>query len=114
MLLIPSLSGRLGRAPPELIFAVPLDGLAQALGEVVVLWAPAELVAQLGRVDGVAAVVAEAVAHPVEILGVLPHHLEDHAQHHDVVLLAVGADEVGPPMRPLVRIVHTALEWSSV
>ena len=36
-----------------------------------------------------------AVADPVEAVGSLPHRLEDHAQHVDVVPLAVGADEVG-------------------
>lgn len=58
---------------------------------------PAELALELGRVDGVAAVVAGAVGDPVEVLGVLPHRLEDHAQDRDVVPLAVGADEVGLP-----------------
>ena len=58
---------------------------------------PAELALELGRVDGIAAVVAGAVGDPVEVLGVLPHRLEDHAQDGDVVLLAVGADEVGLP-----------------
>ena len=57
--------------------------------------APAELGLQLGGVDGVAAVVAGAVLDPVEIVGVLAHHLQDHAQDRDVVLLAVGADEIG-------------------
>ena len=56
---------------------------------------PAQLGLQLGGVDGVAAVVAGAVAHPVEVVGVLAHGLQDHAQHGDVVLLAVRADEVG-------------------
>ena len=58
---------------------------------------PAQLALQLGRVDGVPAVVAGAVGDPVEVLGVAAHGLEDHAQHGDVVLLAVGADEVGLP-----------------
>ena len=58
---------------------------------------PAQLALQLGAVDGVAAVVAGAVGDPVEVLGVLPHRLEDHAQDRDVVPLAVGADEVGLP-----------------
>ena len=62
---------------------------------------PAELALQLGRVDGVAAVVAGAVGDPVEVLGVLPHGLQDHAQHGDVVLLAVGPDEVGLPRAAL-------------
>ena len=63
--------------------------------------APAELGLQLGGVDGVAAVVAGAVGDPVEVLGVAPHGLQDHAQHGDVVLLAICADEVGLPRAAL-------------
>ena len=85
----------LGGAPPRLVGHVPVDGGLQALGEVGVLWLPAELAAQLGGVDGVAAVVAGAVLDPIEVVGVLAHHLQDHAQDRDVVPLAVGADEVG-------------------
>ena len=62
---------------------------------------PAELALQLGGVDGVAAVVAGAVGDPVEVLGVAAHGLEDHAQHGDVVPLAVGSDEVGLPRAAL-------------
>ena len=58
---------------------------------------PSELALELHRVDGVAAVVAGTVGDPVEVLGVAPHGLQDHAQDRDVVLLAVGADEVGLP-----------------
>ena len=58
---------------------------------------PAELALELRAVDGVAAVVAGAVGDPVEVLGAAAHRLEDHAKHGDVVLLAVGADEVGLP-----------------
>ena len=58
---------------------------------------PAELALELRAVDGVAAVVAGAVGNPVEVLGVAPHRLEDHAQDRDVVPLAVGPDEVGLP-----------------
>ena len=58
---------------------------------------PAELALELRAVDGVAAVMARAVGDPVEVLGVLSHRLEDHAEHGDVVLLAVGANEVGLP-----------------
>ena len=58
---------------------------------------PAELALELRAVDGVAAVVAGAVGDPVEVLGVAPHGLEDHAQDGDVVLLPIGADEVGLP-----------------
>ena len=62
---------------------------------------PAQLALELRAVDGVAAVVSGAVCDPVEVLGVLPHGLEDHAQHGDVVLLAVGSDEVGLPRAAL-------------
>lgn len=62
---------------------------------------PAELALELGGVDGVAAVVAGAVGDPVEVLGVAPHGLEDHAEHGDVVPLAVGSDEVCLPRAAL-------------
>ncbi len=98
---VPGLSGLLGRAPPGLVLDVPVDGLPEPLGEVGVRRPPAQLAPELGGVDGVAAVVAGAVGDPVEVLGVLPHGLEDHAQDGDVVPLAVGADEVGLPRAAL-------------
>ena len=58
---------------------------------------PAQLALELRAVDGVAAVVAGAVGDPVEVLGVAAHGREDHAQDRDVVLLPIGADEVGLP-----------------
>ena len=91
------LGGLLGRAPPGLVGDVPVDRLLESLGEVGVRRPPAQLALELGAVDGVAAVVAGAVGDPVEVLGVAAHGREDHAQHGDVVLLAVGADEVGLP-----------------
>ena len=94
---VPGLGGLLGRAPPGLVGHVPVDGGPEALGEVGVRRPPAQLALELGAVDGVAAVVAGAVGDPVEVLGVAPHRLQDHAQHGDVVPLAVGADEVGLP-----------------
>ena len=63
--------------------------------------APAKLGLQLGRVDGVAPVVAGAVPHPVEVVGVPAHHLENHPQDRYVITLAVGADQV--------RLTHAAL-----
>ena len=91
------LGGLLGRAPPGLVGDVPVDRLLEPLGEVGVRRPPAQLALELGRVDGVAAVVAGAVGDPVEVLGVAAHRLEDHAQDRDVVPLAIGADEVGLP-----------------
>ena len=91
------LGGLLGGAPPGLVLHVPVDRLLEPLGEVGVGRPPAQLALQLRGVDGVAAVVAGAVGDPVEVLGVLSHRLQDHAQDRDVVPLAVGADEVGLP-----------------
>ena len=89
------LGGLLGGAPPGLVVAVPGNRLRQALREVGVGRLPAQLAAELGGVDGVAAVVARAVAHPVEGVVRLPHRAQDVTHHGDVVPLAVGADEVG-------------------
>ena len=94
---VAGLGGLLGRAPPGLVLHVPVDRLLKPLCEVGVRRPPAELGLQLGGVDGVAAVVAGAVGDPVEVLGVAAHGLENHAQHGDVVPLAVGSDEVGLP-----------------
>ena len=94
---VPGLGGLLGRAPPGLVLDIPVDGCLEPLGEVGVGRPPAQLALELRAVDGVAAVVAGAVGDPVEVLGVLSHRLEDHAEHGDVVLLAVGSDEVGLP-----------------
>lgn len=94
---VAGLGSLLGRAPPGLVGDVPVDGGLQPLGEVGVRRPPAQLALELGGVDGVAAVVAGAVGDPVEVLGVLSHLLQDHAQDRDVVPLAVGADEVGLP-----------------
>ena len=81
--------------PPGTVLGVPCDGLVQPLREVRVPGLPAQLAAELGAVDGVAAVVAGAVAHPVEVVRGPAHAREYRAQHVDVGLLAVGADEVG-------------------
>ena len=89
------LGGLLGGAPPGLVLAVPGDRLGEALGEVGVGRLPAELAAELGGVDSVAAVVAGAVAHPVEVVLVAAERLEDLAKDGDVVPLAIGTDQVG-------------------
>ena len=98
---VAGLGGLLGRAPPGLVGHVPVDRLPQAIDEIGVGRPPAQLALELGRVDGVAPVVAGAVGDPVEVLGVASHGLQDHAQHGDVVPLAVGADEVGLPRAAL-------------
>ena len=99
---VAGLGGLLGRAPPGLVLDVPVDGLLQALCEVGVRRPPAQLALELRAVDGVAAVVAGAVGDPVEVLGVAAHGLQDHAQHGDVVPLAISPDEVGLP-HPALR-----------
>ena len=62
------LRGGLYGAPPGLVGAVPLDGGGEAGGEVGAGRAPAQLAAQLGAVDDIAAVVSGTVAHPVEAI----------------------------------------------
>ena len=89
------LGGLLGGAPPALVVAVPLDGLGEALAEVGMEGLPAELALELGRVDGVAAVVTGAVAHPVEVVLGTAHLAEYLAQDVDVGALTVRAYEVG-------------------
>ena len=84
----PGLGGLLGRAPPGLVVAVPGYGLGEAGGEVGVRGLPAELAAELGGVDGVAAVVDGAVAHPVEVVLRAAEGLEDFAQDGQVVGVA--------------------------
>ena len=95
------LGGLLGRAPPGLVLAIPANRLREAGGEVGMGRLPAQLAAELGAVDGVAAVVAGTVAHPVEVVLRAAEGLEDLAQHGDVVQLAVGADQVGLADRTL-------------
>ena len=92
---VPRLGGLLGGVPPGLVVAVPADRLREAGGEVGARGLPAELGPELGRVDRAAAVVAGAVAHPVEVVLGASEGLQDLAQHRDVVQLAVGADQVG-------------------
>ena len=75
--------------------AVPVDGVGQAVLEVGEPGLPAELVAELARVDGVAQVVPGPVGDLLVGVPRLPEQLEDQTQHLTVVLLAVGTDQVG-------------------
>ena len=95
LLLVPGFGGGLGRLPPEAVVRVPVDGLFQARLEVRVRGRPAQFGPQFRGIDRVTAVMARTVLHPVERVLVLPHHLQDHAKHGDVVFLAVRADQVG-------------------
>src|SRR5271166_2159073 len=61
-------------APPRFVVAIPLDGVAQAIFEVGMLWRPTQFVVELGRVDGIAQVVADAIGDVVEVVGVAAHH----------------------------------------
>ena len=94
LLLVPGFSGGLGRLPPGAVVRVPVDGLFQTGLEIRVRGRPAQFGPELRGIDRVTAVVARTVPHPVERVFRLSHHPQDHAQHGDVVLLAVGADQV--------------------
>ena len=65
------------------------------------LRSPAELGAQLGRIDRVPTVMARTILHPIERILRLPHHPQNHAKHGDVILFAVRADQI--------RLADTAL-----
>ena len=95
LLLVPGFGGGLGGLPPLAVVRVPLDGGLQTGLEVRVRGLPAELGPELRGIDRVSTVVARTVLHPVERVLALSHHLQDHAQHGDVVPLAVRADQVG-------------------
>ena len=93
-LLIPFLGSGLRRLPPRTVLGVPFDRLREARFEVGVLRRPAELRAQLGRIDRVPTVMTRTVLHPIERVLILTHHPQDHAQHGDVVPLTVRADQI--------------------
>lgn len=58
---------------------------------------PAQLAAQLRGIDCVPAVMAGAVANPVERILGLTHRAQDVAHHGNVVALSIRANKVGLP-----------------
>lgn len=94
LLLVSGFGGGLGGLPPLAVVRVPVDRLLQAGLEVRVRGRPTQFGPELRGIDRVTAVVARTVLDPVERVLRLSHHLQDHAQHGDVVLLAVRADQV--------------------
>ncbi len=88
------------RLPPPFIVEVPGHGAADAGGEVLA-GAPAELVLELGGVDGVALVVARPVGHEGDQLAPGPRrgpqlveHVADGLDHLEVGALVAAADVV--------------------
>src|SRR5208283_2050946 len=94
--LVAGLRSVLQRTPPRFIGTIPVNGGAQTLLEVGMLWGPTQFVVQRRRIDGVPQVVADAVGHVVEVVRLPTHHLQQRAQHGEVVALTFGADQVGP------------------
>lgn len=99
--LVPFFGSGLRGLPPRTVLRIPFDRLREARLEVRMFRCPAQFRAQLGRIDRIPAVMARTVLDPVERVLRLAHHLEDHAQHGDVVLFAVSADQI--------RLADTAL-----
>src|SRR5674476_922120 len=67
--LVGLLGARLGRGPPGLVVAIPLDCLGEPGADVLVLRGPSRLGPKLAGVDGVAHVMAGAVGYEVEPVG---------------------------------------------
>lgn len=95
LLPVPGFGGGLGGLPPLAVVRVPVDGGLQTGLEVRVRGRPTQFGPELRGIDRVSTVVARTVLHPVERVLALAHHPQDHAQHGDVVPLAVRADQVG-------------------
>lgn len=80
----------------------------EALAKVGVLGEPAQPSSKLRTVDRVTAVVARAVAHPVEDIVCPAHNVKDAVHRDDVIALAVGAHDVVSLSVPCVWMAHTA------
>ena len=78
------------------IVAVPDYGLRETRGEVGVSRLTAELGPEVGRVDRVAAVVAGAVALPVEVILRAAKALQDLTEHGNAAQLAIDTDQIDP------------------
>ena len=98
---VPLLGRLLHGTPPPLVIAIPGDGPVNPLGEARVDGPPSQLLAKLGRIDGVAAVMARTVAHPIERVWRTTHALEDGLKHVEIAPLAIRPDEVGLPLTSL-------------
>lgn len=81
-------------APPGQVGAIPLDRRRQAGVEVGVHGLPAELAAQLGRIDRVAEVVARTVRDPVEVILGPSERTQDRTHNRQVVALPACTDEI--------------------
>ena len=92
---------RLQRAPPPLVGAVPVDGGLERLVERALLRPPER--GDLGDVDRVAAVVAEAVLDVLDRRLVLAEQREELVDEHPVGRLVAGADVVDLAGRALVE-----------
>lgn len=92
----PSLSRLPGWESPGLVVEVSNYGLREARREVDVRRLTAKLGPEVGHIGGVAAVVAGAIAHPVEVVLQAAEALGDLAQHGDADQLAVDGDQVDP------------------
>ena len=101
LLLVAFLGRGLGLLPPLRVVRVPVDRRLQARLEIRVPGLPAQLRAQLCRIDRIPAVMPRAVLDVAK--GVLrpAHEAQDHAQHVDVVPLAVSTDQIRLADTPL-------------
>src|SRR5690349_18186480 len=81
-------------APPGFVVAVPVDGGTQAVLEVGVFRAPAELVVQRRGIDRIPQVVAGAVGDMIEVIRIATHQPQNAAHHRQIVSFALCANEI--------------------
>ena len=93
--------------------AVPVDGRRQPGREVAVARLPAELGAQLGRVDRVATVMAGPVGDQVVVVRLASHRHQQRLDDLPVRRFPVGADEIRLADPAALEHRRTAEQWSS-
>ena len=101
-------SGVLIRTPPVLMFPVPLDCLVKSFGEIGESGTPTKLTRDFRCIDRIAFIAARPIA-------------SDGCPMHSRIMRSTSMLLISPfaptryvsPIRPCVRIAHTAVQWSS-
>src|SRR6185369_10577673 len=102
LLVVLAVGAALDALPPLRVVNIPFDRRLKRLRPRAAGRRPAQLALDLARVDGVAAVVAQAVGHRLDHLRALAHDRQDHVRQLEVRALVVAADVVDLSGLPLL------------